>query len=229
MNSRKEIFEMKTPDILDSTSRIDRRVAIQWMLSAAATVGLRDTNAFAAEDTSKAVAAKGYGPDPVMVKVYQPGDVWPLTFTEPQRRTARALCDVIIPADDHSPGASAVGVADFIDEWISSPYPAQAGDRRIVLEGLKWIDDEAHRSFGKAFADLSPEQQFAICADLADAAKATPERKKMAPFFKRYRDLTAGGYYTTPEGMKAIGYVGNTPSATFEGPPIEALKHVGLA
>ena len=64
---------------------------------------------------------------------------------------------------------------------------------------------------------------------LADSAKATPERKKMAPFFKRYRDLTAGGYYTTPEGMKAIGYVGNIASATFEGPPIEALKHVGLA
>jgi hypothetical protein len=29
--------------------------------------------------------------------------------------------------------------------------------------------------------------------------------------------------------MKAIGYVGNVPSATFDGPPVEALKHVGLA
>lgn len=220
---------MKTPEIPDTTPRIDRRVAIQWMLSAAATVGLRDTNVFAAGDTSKVVAAKGYGPDPVMVKVYKPGDVWPLAFTEPERRTARALCDVIIPADDHSPSAAAVGVPDFIDEWISSPYPAQAADRRIVLEGLKWIDDEAKRRFSKVFADLGPDKQFAICADLADPAKDKPEFKKMAPFFKRYRDLTAGGYYTTPEGMKAIGYVGNAPSATFEGPPVEALKHVGLA
>jgi hypothetical protein len=77
------------------------------------------------------ITAKGYGPDPSMVKIYQPGDVWPLTLTEPQRRTTRALCDLIIPADDTSPSASAVGVPDFIDEWISSPYPAQAGDRRI--------------------------------------------------------------------------------------------------
>jgi hypothetical protein len=53
---------------------------------------------------------------------------------------------VIIPADDDSPSASAVGVPDFIDEWISSPYPAQAGDRRIVLDGLQWIDDEAQRA-----------------------------------------------------------------------------------
>jgi hypothetical protein len=29
--------------------------------------------------------------------------------------------------------------------------------------------------------------------------------------------------------MKAIGYVGNVPSGTFDGPPVEALRHVGLA
>lgn len=210
----------------DDLPRMDRRKALQWMLTATATVALRDPNLFAA-DTGP-VKAQGYGPDPVMVKVYKPGDVWPLTFTEPQRRTTRALCDVIIPADETSPSASAIGVPDFIDEWISSPYPAQAGDRRLLLEGLKWIDDEASTRFGKPFADLALEQQTALCSDLA-AAKPKPEYKKGATFFKRFRDLTAGGYYTTPEGMKAIGYVGNMPSGTFEGPPIEALKHVGLA
>jgi hypothetical protein len=139
------------------------------------------------------------------------------------------LCDVIIPADESSPSASAVGVPDFIDEWISSPYPAQAADRRTVLEGLKWIDDEANRRFKKVFADLTSEQQITICDDLCQPAKTKPEYKTAAAFFKRYRDLTAGGYYTTAEGMKAIGYVGNQASATFDGPPIEALKHVGLA
>lgn len=214
---------MSTPDDLP---RMDRRKALQWMLTATATMAVRDPNLFAA-DTSP-VKAQGYGTDPVMVKVYKPGDVWPLTLTEPQRRTTRALCDVIMPADETSPSASALGVPDFIDEWISSPYPAQAGDRRLVLEGLQWIDQESNTRFGKAFADLALEPQTAICSDLA-AAKPQPAYKKHASFFKRFRDLTAGGYYTTPEGMKAIGYVGNMPSGTFEGPPIEALKHVGLA
>lgn len=214
---------------LNELPRVDRRVAIQWMLTAAATIALRDTDSFAADDTATLAKAKGYGPDPSMVTIYKPGDVWPLTLTEPQRRTARALCDVIIPADDTSPSASAVGVPDFIDEWISSPYPAQAGDRRLVLEGLKWIDDEANRRFMKAYADLTHDQQTALCEDIANPAKARPEHKSAVTFFKRYRDLTAGGYYTTPEGMKAIGYVGNRPSGTFEGPPIEALKHVDLA
>jgi hypothetical protein len=209
---------------------MDRRRAIQWMLTAAATVALRDGDLSAAENAAPAaVKSTGYGPDPSMVKLYQPGDVWPLTLTEPQRRAAHALCDVIIPADDTSPSASAVGVPDFIDEWISSPYPAQAGDRRAVVEGLKWIDDEAIRRFQKTFAELTPENQIAICDDLSNAAKTKPEHRSAAAFFKRYRDLTAGGYYTTPEGMKAIGYVGNRPLASFDGPPLAALQHVGLA
>jgi len=215
---------MNTPDHLP---RMDRRLAIQWMLSAAATLRVSNLGLPAA-DGDTAIKGKGYGPDPSMVKFYQPGDVWPLTLTEPQRHTARALCDVIMPADETSPSASMVGVPDFIDEWISAPYPAQAGDRRIVLEGLKWMDDEARRRFRAGFADLTHEQQTAICDDISNPVKAKPEHKKAAPFFKRYRDLTAGGYYTTPEGMKAIGYVGNMPAGTFEGPPMEALRHVGL-
>ena len=207
----------------DDLPRIDRRVAIQWMLGATAALVTRDAQLFAADAP---IQAKGYGPDPVMVKAYKPGDVWPLTFSDAQRRTARALCDVIIPADDTSPSASAVGVPDFIDEWISSPYPAQAGDRKTILDGLKWIDDDAKKRFTQVFADLTLDQQTAICDDLASPKS---KDKKAASFFKRYRDLTAGGYFTTPEGMKAIGYVGNMPSATFEGPPLEALRHVGLA
>lgn len=208
----------------DPLPRISRRVSIQWMLGAMAALAAKEARLFAAEP---AITAKGYGPDPSMVKAYKPGDVWPLTLTEPQRRTARALCDLIIPADDTSPCGSAVGVHDFIDEWVSAPYPTQAGDRRTILDGLKWIDAESGRRFQKPFADLAPDQQSAICDDLA-SLKPKPEHRKAATFFKRFRDLTAGGYYTTPEGMKAIGYVGNMPSGTFEGPPPEALRHVGL-
>ncbi|MCW0218142.1 MAG: gluconate 2-dehydrogenase subunit 3 family protein [Prosthecobacter sp.] len=208
--------------------RMDRRIAIQWMLTAAASLTVHTPSAFAAAGIAP-IEAKGYGPDPDMVKIYKPGDVWPLTLSEPQRRTATALCDVIIPADETSPSASAVGVPDFIDEWVSSPYPGQKTDRKTILEGLEWIEAESQQRFKTSFAELQPNQQYAICDDICDSTQAKPEHKKATTFFKRYRDLTAGGYYTTPEGMKDIGYRGNIPSATFDGPPIEALKHVGLA
>ena len=80
-----------------------------------------------------------------------------------------------------------------------------------------------------AFADLSAAQQTSICETFADVAKAKAIHAKAAAFFKRFRDLEFGAWCTTPEGMKAIGYVGNVPAATFDGPPPEALKHVGLA
>ena len=80
-----------------------------------------------------------------------------------------------------------------------------------------------------ANADLTPEQQTAICDGISHPAKAKPEHKPAAAFFKRYRDLTAGGFYTTAEGMKDIGYTGNLPLDRFDGPPPEVLQKLGLA
>lgn len=212
--------------------RIDRRVALKWMLTASASLAasrhLPGVDA-PTPATAALIKARGYGPDPSMVKIYQVGEVWPLTFTPVQRRASIALCDVIIPADADSPAASTVGVPDFVDEWISAPYPAQAADRPIVLEGLAWIDAEARRRFGKDFAGLTTEEQDSICAEISDPSRVKAENAGALKFFKRFRDLVAGGYYTTPVGMKAIGYTGNIPLPTFAGPPEEALRHVGLA
>jgi hypothetical protein len=163
------------------------------------------------------------------VKEWKPGGPWPLTLADEAKLTTAALCDLIIPADEHSPAASAVGVVDFIDEWISAPYPQQRADREVLLPGLVWIDTEAMRRFRKKFADLDTAQKSAIADDICSAAKAKPEFAGPSKFFARFRDLTAGGFYTTPVGMKDIGYTGNVPLERFDGPPLEALKKAGLA
>jgi hypothetical protein len=117
---------------------------------------------------------------------------------------------------------------DFIDEWISAPYPNQRGDRDIVLSGLSWINTEANKRFSKGFADITDAQKTAIADDIC-STKTAPEFAKAAKFFSKFRDLTAGGFYTTPVGMKDIGYRGNVPLEKFDGPPLEALKKAGLA
>ena len=208
----------------NQTNRLSRREAIKWVLAASAVVPLLGWRALGAA----AGSAKGYGLDPDLMESYDPGDLWPLTLTEAQRRTAAALCDIIIPADDKSPAASQLQVVEFIDEWISAPYQPQQQQRETVVNGLIWLESESQKRFKNPFAQLSEAQQKAICDDICFAPKAAPEFRNASAFFSVFRDLTAGGFYTTPAGWKDIGYVGNVALAHFDGPPPEVLKYVGL-
>jgi len=202
---------------------MDRRTTIKWMLAAATTLPLgRLAPAFAAE-------ARPYGSDPKLLEVSHPGELWPLTLTPEQRETAKILADAIIPADGTSPSASAVGLVDFIDEWVSAPYPTQRADRSTVLKGLAWIDAEARRRFGKSFNALDASEIARICDDICWLPEAKAEFAEAAAFFARYRDLTAGGFYSTPAGRQDLQYVGNVPLQHFDGPPPEVLKKAGLA
>ena len=69
--------------------------------------------------------------------------------------------------------------------------------------------------------------KLVICEDLARKAKTNVNRFP-GSFFYRLRNLVAGGYYTTPVGMKDIGYIGNVPQAAWNGPPAEVLKKLKL-
>ena len=194
---------------------LDRRTAIKWVLGASAALRLPSASFDA---LAAAPVAKGYGKDPDLMKVYKAGELWPLTLSKEQRTTAAALCDLIIPADDTSPAASSVGVVDFLDEWISAPYPEHAEDRKTIVDALSQVESEAQRRFKTSFAKLSTQQMSTI----ADAIVTEQN-------FARYRALTAGGFYTTPVGVKDLKYVGNVAMQSFDGPTPEILKKLGLA
>ena len=203
---------------------MDRRTTIKWVLAAGAAWPLLERGARA----RSAPTARGYGTDPNLLANYRPGEVWALTFTVVQRRLAGILADIIVPADDRSPGAAAVGVVEFIDEWVSAPYPAHQRDRTMVLDGFSWLDAEAALRFGKGFSDLDSASQHFICDDICDESRATDARRAAAQFFALYRDLSAGGFYSTPAGRKDLNFIGNVALARFEGPPPALLKALGL-
>jgi len=211
--------------------RIDRRTTIKWVLAATATLPAMQRAVIAATEVpaaAPAMTAKGYGTDPDLMKIYEPGDFWALTLSAEQRRAAAALCDVIIPADAESPSASGLGVVDFLDEWISAPYPAHHEDRKMILAGLEWLDAESMRRFGHRFADIDGSQMTKICDEICYLPKASPQLATAASFFARFRDLIVGGFYTTPQGMRDIRYVGNVALTRFDGPPPEVLRRMGL-
>jgi hypothetical protein len=223
---------METPE---QFPRISRRVMLKWFATAAAAMQMGDmaSVSFAAAAAPAGTnpggpLPKGYGQDPDLSQYYKPGDFWKLTLTPEQRKTATALVDLILPADHLGPAASSLRIPDFIDEWVSAPYPEQAADAKVVLPGLKWLEDESQKRFKKDFASLNTTEQRNICDDICWAPDAKPEFKKAADFFSRFRNIAAGAYYGTPEGWKAIGYVGNEALTSFDGPPKEVLEKLGV-
>jgi len=215
----------------ETPAAMDRRQALKWIGAAAAAAAVFP-HATAQDKLPRPAAAPGgqrIGWDPVLNKTYAPGELWPLTLTPKQRKAAASLTDLILPPDN--PGdkqPSQLGVQDFIDEWISSPYDETAKDRPVITEGLDWLDAESQRRFQKDFADLAEPQKCAIADDICGKTAVKKEFKSAQNFFNRFRYLAASGYYTTPQGWKDVGYVGNVPMVDFPGPTPEALKHLGL-
>jgi gluconate 2-dehydrogenase gamma chain len=225
-----------------SDGAVDRRHALKVMAIAATAPGLMSCGPSAdeagqAEGTpatglpstpSGNPLARGTPTDP---DLQQPVVPWGRILSEDELQTLAALCDVILPEDDVSPSASALGVHDFIDEWVSAPYPRNDRDRILIRGGLVWLDAESGRRFGTGtrFRNLAAAQQRAICDDICYEPDAAEAFRAASRFFARVRDLSATGFYTTDEGMADIGYVGNRPQPSWGPPPAEVLRRVGLA
>lgn len=220
---------MKTDTPPGDSTRMPRRQLLQWFAAvAAADLSATALPGFAQQAQPATAATTGYGTDPLLATAYNPGDVWPLILSDAERKATAALADVILPADDLGPAAGELKLVDFIDEWLSAPYPKQVSDREAILPGLTWLDKESQSRFQKIFADLNAEQQTAICDDIVAEKPKTPELAKAAGFFQRFTNIATGAYYSTPQGWSAIGYVGNVASGTFEGPPQEVLDRLDL-
>lgn len=157
----------------------------------------------------------------------KPGS-WPRLLSAREIATLTVLCDTIIPADEHSPAASAVGVPAYINEVVSAPYDPQQRDLVRVRGGLAWLNSESRKRHGKGFAALTEKERTGICDDICYLPNAKPEFQAAARFFDLVRDLCASAFYTTPEGMKDLKYIGNVALPKFDPPPKEILERLGL-
>jgi gluconate 2-dehydrogenase gamma chain len=144
-------------------------------------------------------------------------------FTPEELATITVLVDIIIPEDEVSGGASSVGVSDFI-EFMAKDKP----DYQVPLRGgLRWLDLQSFRRFGKAFTDADAKQRLLLVDEIAYPGKAKPEMMQGVHFFNLMRDLTASGFYTTEMGWKDIGYEGNRANQ-WNGAPKDILEQYGL-
>ena len=154
-------------------------------------------------------------------KTAQKGPYKPKALTAHEYATLQRLSDLIIPADEHSPGALEAAAADFID------FLCAASDEMldIYTGGILWLDEEMkNRHGGKAFVETTPDQQTAMLDVIAWRKNAAPEVNPGIQFFAFCRRMVADAYYTSPIGFKEVGYMGNKALSQFSVPQ-EALEY----
>lgn len=148
----------------------------------------------------------------------------PKFFTPHEWPTVRVLVDLIIPKDERSGSATDAGVPEFMDFMMID----QARRQVAMRGGLKWLDTESGRRFGKTFLDAAAADRTALLDDLAWPKKARPELTQGVAFFSAFRDLTASGFWTSRMGIEDLKYMGNVPNPDWNGCPPEALAKLGL-
>jgi hypothetical protein len=158
----------------------------------------------------------------------------PKFFTKHEMGTIIVLEDIILPKDATSGSASDAKVHEFL-EFIVKDMPEHQTPLR---GGLRWLDMESLKRFGKAFKDSDAKQQIEIVEDIAypevegaiskNKRTIKPGMQQGVAFFSKMRDLVMTGFYTSEIGVKDLGYMGNTPNQ-WNGVPDDVLKQYGYA
>lgn len=124
----------------------------------------------------------------------QAPDRKPKVLSPAELDQVRELADAVIPRTD-TPGAADAGVHWHIDEALAG----RSGDLAAFRKGLAAVARERRR--GRELAAI-----------------LTALQAKKDPFFRRLKDLTIDGYYTSREGLaQELGWKGLTPIAEFHG------------
>jgi gluconate 2-dehydrogenase gamma chain len=155
------------------------------------------------------------------------GPYKPKLLTDHEYATVQRLAELIIPADDVSPSAVEAGAPEFID-LLASGSPEMA---RIYTGGIGWLDHEMEKRYGSAFVTAQPAQQTAMLDLIAYRKTSDPGLAPGIEFFDWARKMVVDAFYTSPIGVKDVGYMGNKGMTTFEVPTAAidyALKRSGL-
>ncbi len=141
-------------------------------------------------------------------------------FSEHEFKTLQALSQWIIPPDERSAGGIEAGTAEFIDVMAAADTKLAAA----FTGGVAWLDYQMRSLHSADFLEASREQQKSMLDRLAYRDRAPAELAPGVAFFALMRAWTVDAFYSSREGVKDLGYVGNTAVAEFNGCPDEVVK-----
>jgi gluconate 2-dehydrogenase subunit 3-like protein len=139
-------------------------------------------------------------------------------FTRAEFAMVDELSEMIIPTDDHSPGARAAKVAAYIDKTLGETLEVETKQRWRA--GLKSINSLARETHGIPFMRTAPDQRLAILERIAQN-ETNPQRPE-DKFFVELKSRVAHAYYTSKIGLRQeLEYKGNTYLREFAGEEVK--------
>ena len=148
------------------------------------------------------------------------GAYHPKALNAHEYKTLEKLADFIIPAGDNSPSGSVAGAPEFID-LLASQNPELLA---IYTGGIAWLDFACRRHHNTDFLGATQAQQTMLLDLIAYRKNESPELGPGIRFFDWARRMVVDAYYTSPAGIKDVGYLGNTAVSKFEVPQ-EAIDY----
>lgn len=109
------------------------------------------------------------------------------------------LAELIIPSDA-TPGAREAGVAEFVDFMVAHDQEQQ----QAMRTGLAWFHAHVERTYGQLFLALTEQQQGSVLEPLAYQSKYREGEEVGREFFRRIRELTVMGFYTSKIGYQEL-------------------------
>jgi gluconate 2-dehydrogenase gamma chain len=177
---------------------MDRREAVR-LLAMGAALQLAPGNLFAALREARALLGT---------------QATPRTLDPHQYATVTAITQLIIPRTD-TPGATDVGVSEFIDLIVTEWY--KPDERTRFLNGLADVDSRTQALFGKKFVESSPGQQAEILTALGE--QMTEEAEALRDEARQYRGSSPRpnqNFYYMLRGLTLTGYYTSEAGATRE-------------
>lgn len=161
-------------------------------------------------DLFKALTAAAFAT--LQLPAAEPGA--PLYFTKEEFALLDALTELVIPTDDHSPGAHEAGVAPYIDRRVAEAFLAE--DKESWRKGLAAMNALSQSNCQCPFLKASRDQQNGMLKDLA--AKERDAKTEPEKFFTQLKETTAFAYYSSSIGIhQEIEYKGNVLLDQFVG------------
>jgi gluconate 2-dehydrogenase alpha chain len=152
------------------------------------------------------------------------------SLNETEAEILEVFFEQLFPADENGPGATSIGVMQYLDRALSGPYAHHLETYRL---GLIALDREAFSQYGSAFLRLNPQQQQQLIEllDIGSTSQFLAVRAKT--FFELVRSHLQEGLFADPIyggnrnklGWRVLGHPGvwleNSAEENLSGKPAD--------